>query len=179
MHTYFIADTHFNDKNIFMLRQNIFSSFTEMNHILINNWNTIVSEDDEVFILGDIGIFKDNNPIISSLNSIKYLIKGNHDIYSVDYYLNSGITSVYDYPIIYNNFFILSHEPLYVNINMPYVNIYGHIHDNFNYNKVSACGYCVSADVIDFIPISFDNIKNSILELRKNEIDKLIKSKEK
>jgi calcineurin-like phosphoesterase family protein len=48
---------------------------------LINNWNSVVSANDEVFILGDFsfrGVTR-TNLILSQLNGRKILIQGNHD----------------------------------------------------------------------------------------------------
>ena len=51
---YFISDTHFFHKNIITYCDRPFSSVEEMNEQLIYNWNTIVSEDDDVIICGQI-----------------------------------------------------------------------------------------------------------------------------
>ncbi len=62
------------------------------------------------------------------------------------------------YPVIYNEWFILSHEPVYINSNMPYANIYGHVHSNPSYADYSAQSFCVSAERINYTPIEFSQI---------------------
>ena len=64
---------------------------------------------DEIFILGDIG----NESYIKQLNGKKYLIKGNHDTKMNWEYREYGFEEVYDYPIIYENFWILSRTNVY------------------------------------------------------------------
>jgi hypothetical protein len=44
------------------------------------------------------------------------------------------------------NGFILSHEPFYINTNMPYVNIFGLVLGNPEYNDYSKQHFCVSCD---------------------------------
>lgn len=54
---------------------------TNMNELIISNWNSIVSPEDETFLLGDIAMGKitEAPSLIRRLNGKKYLIKGNHD----------------------------------------------------------------------------------------------------
>ena len=49
---YFISDTHFNSHSILKTRK-CFKSLDDMHTVLINNWNNNISNDDEVYILGD------------------------------------------------------------------------------------------------------------------------------
>ena len=158
MGIFFIADLHFDDENIMHYESRPFVSVDKMNMEIIENWNRIVSGDDSVYLLGDIG----NEKYIGKLNGIKYLVKGNHDIHDNNYYRAYGFSEVYDLPVILDSFWILSHEPLYMNRNMPYANIYGHIHNNPNYNDFSSHGYCVSVERIGYTPVSFEKIKSDI-----------------
>ena len=64
----------------------------------------------------------------------------------------------YDYPIIIKDFWILSHEPLYVNKNMPYANLFGHVHNSPIIKTCSEQHYCVSVERINYTPISFDDV---------------------
>ena len=54
-HLFFTSDTHFYHKNIIEYAQRPFSSIENMNKELIKNWNSVVSSEDTVFHLGDIG----------------------------------------------------------------------------------------------------------------------------
>ena len=158
MTTYLIADTHFSDANILKFENRPFSSVYSMNYAIIDSWNRTVEEDDEVYILGDFGDFSK----VNKLSGIKYLVKGNHDTLSNEELRKCGFSEVYDKPIILNDFFILSHEPMYVTENAPYANIFGHVHNNPMYNAVSSRSYCVSVERIGYTPISFDEVKEAI-----------------
>jgi len=159
MSIYLIADLHFDDEKIMNYENRPFETVSEMNEKIINNWNNVVSEDDSVYLLGDIG----NEQYISILNGIKYLVKGNHDTFDNNYYRKHGFKEVYDLPVILEEFWILSHEPMYVNTNMPYANVFGHVHSNPNYNTCSSHGCCVSVERINYTPVSLESIKNRIL----------------
>ncbi len=155
---YFIADTHFSEENIMRYENRPFKSVIEMDKELICRWNNVVSKDDEVYILGDFGADGKESSILNQLNGKKYLVKGNHDIKSNQYYRDSGFEEIYDHPVIIKDFWILSHEPLYVNKNMPYANLFGHVHDSPIIKTYSKQHYCVSVERINYMPISFDDI---------------------
>lgn len=148
---FFIADTHFSDEITFKTAGDYryFSSVDVKDEEILHNWNETVNPEDTVFILGDFG---DMN-YWHKLNGEKFLIKGNHDKLG---YCNSA------FPIVYKNFFILSHEPMWVDENSPYANIFGHVHDNPMYNTVSSRSYCVCACRNNWTPVDFEDIKRGI-----------------
>ncbi len=80
---YFISDLHFCHSNIINIDGRSFSDCSEMNKHMIEKWNSVVSKNDEVYILGDFstGTPEETNSILHQLNGSKYLIKGNHDSY--------------------------------------------------------------------------------------------------
>lgn len=160
--TYFIADTHFSEENIRLYENRPFKDIAEMDSALISRWNRVVNEDDEVYVLGDFGAEGKEKDILNQLNGAKFLIKGNHDVKSNQYYRDAGFAEVYDYPIIIKNFWILSHEPLYVNKNMPYANLFGHVHNSPIIKTYSEQHYCVSVERINYAPISFDDIVSTV-----------------
>lgn len=162
--TFFIADTHFGHSNIILYENRPFRDTEEMNKTIIENWNKTVDKQDTIFILGDFSLYKEakTKEIVNSLNGNKLLVLGNHDNPNIKYYLNLGFDHVYDYPIIYDKFYILSHEPLYINSNMPYTNIFGHVHSNKEYTDFSNQSFCVSVERINYTPISFSEIKKKM-----------------
>ena len=80
---YLTSDTHFSHANIIKYCNRPFDNAIIMNNRIIENWNSVVGKDDEVFHLGDVGCwFKENawiEEILPNLNGKKFLIPGNHD----------------------------------------------------------------------------------------------------
>ena len=177
MNVHFIGDTHLNHDNIIDYCNRPYRNITEMNEDLIKKWNNTVKKNDIVFHLGDVYLgSKDGlKNIVQRLNGRKFLIKGNHDCWSNQVYLDAGFEKVYDYPIIYKDFYLLSHEPMFMTPNMPYVNIFAHVHNNPQYSDYSKSHFCVSCERkdVNFKPISFNKIKKIILESLNQTIDKI------
>lgn len=164
MAIFFIADTHFAEENIMKYENRPFASVQDMNESLIKKWNAKVGEADVVYVLGDFGAFGQEQEILKRLKGIKYLVKGNHDSKENEYYRQAGFREVYDCPILLESFWILSHEPLYVNENMPYANLFGHVHNSPLFKDFSKQHYCVSVERTNYAPISFEEIKKRIQE---------------
>ena len=149
---FFIADTHFGDSVTFQTsgEYKFFPNVKAKDETIIRNWNETVTAEDIVFILGDFG---DMN-YWSRLPGKKFLIKGNHDR---EEYCNSL------YPIVYENFFILSHEPMWVDEDGPYANIFAHVHNNPIYKTVSSRSYCVCACRNGWTLVEFDTIRSAMI----------------
>ena len=78
---YFISDLHIGHENILKLTNRPFKSIEEMNETLIKNWNKKVSEEDNIYIIGDL-FFKCQENVeefLKRLKGKKTLIVGNHD----------------------------------------------------------------------------------------------------
>ena len=161
---YFIADTHFGDDRIRRYENRPFTDSAQMDESLIRRWNSTVSQQDTVYVLGDFSAPGTESGLLCRLNGTKHLIKGNHDTASNEYYRQAGFCEVYDHPIILDSFWILSHDALYVNTNMPYANLFGHVHNSPLFKDYSPQHFCVCAERINYTPISFDAIKKAIRE---------------
>lgn len=158
MKTYFIADTHFDSKSILLYENRPFATVEEMNETMIRRWNEVVLPEDQVYVIGDFGGDGREKEILEQLNGRKLLIKGNHDTMSNEYYRQTGFAEVYDLPVLYDGFFLLSHEPLYVNTNMPYANLFGHVHANPIYRDYSPHHFCVCVERTEYRPVTLDEI---------------------
>lgn len=106
------------------------------------------------------------------MNGRKYLVKGNHDTKSNEYYRSAGFKEVYDMPVLFRGFWILSHDVVYVNRNMPYANLLGHVHNSPIVKDYSNQHFCVSAERISYTPIIFEAIETKIKNMtdNKNEV---------
>ena len=158
---FLIGDTHFYHKNIIDYCGRPFSSVEEMNKTLIKNWNSVVKRDDKVIVVGDFALCgKDKIIEISQqLNGKKTLILGNHDRASIKAYYDAGFEFVSKYPIVLDDWYIISHHPKYTTENSLYANIYAHVHNDINYLDHTACSFCVSAERINYTPIEWEVIK--------------------
>lgn len=160
---FMISDMHFGDNNIIKYENRPFKNAEEMDNAIINNWNSVVKSDDKVFIIGDVSAYdkEKTTDIIRKLNGYKFLILGNHDMdRTISWWKEVGFDEVIEYPIVYNGFYILSHEPVYLSTNMPYANIHGHIH-HLKYDSKQF--FNVSVECISYTPIKFEDIKRVIL----------------
>lgn len=163
---FFIADTHFGHAEIIGYENRPFADVGEMDEAIIRNWNETVTEADTVFVVGDFSVYtkEKTTEILGRLKGHKRLVMGNHDTESEQFYMDCGFEGVSRYPVIYDGFWILSHEPMYINSNMPYANIFGHVHANPIYSDYSAQSFCVCCERINYTPIAFEEIRDKIKE---------------
>lgn len=166
---FLIADTHFGEESMRRYENRPFRDAAHMDAEMVERWNEAVGSDDVVYVLGDFGAEGYEAEILAKLNGRKFLIKGNHDIKSNGEYRSFGFEEVYDYPIIIEGYWILSHEPLYVNTNMPYANLFGHVHNSPLIKDFSSQHYCVSAERINYTPIAFEAVKQRVKEAVEKE----------
>lgn len=165
----FIGDTHLGDEKMIKLENRPFKNAYEQTKEMIRIWNEKVSKEDTVYVVGDFieanaDIFHAET-IANKLNGTLILIRGNHDTQPDSFYYKLGFTKVYDVPVVLDDFWIVSHEPKYINKNFPYANIFAHVHNNPMYRTYSSRHYCVSMERLDdFAPITFDEIKKKIFE---------------
>lgn len=76
------SDLHFGHKNILDFCKRPFADIKEMSEKLIENWNSVVGEDDIVLDTGDVLWFDgrhDAKRVLEKLNGKHYIIQGNHD----------------------------------------------------------------------------------------------------
>jgi len=166
----FISDTHFNHKNVIELtsRSKYFQpkDVDSMEKEIIKRWNSVVAKDDIVYLLGDFAFGSKDlvSRLVSQLNGKIRLLLGNHDKRKKPHWYDGlGFDAVYAFPIVIEDWFILSHEPIkYLTQKMPYINIHGHTHDEeyTNLQRVNVCW-----EVLDGYPVDFETIKAKFIEL--------------
>ncbi len=142
---YYISDLHFyHDSLNHQMDCRGFKDSAEMNAFMIEQWNSRVTDKDEVVILGDLSVAKApaTNEIIHQLKGKLMLIEGNHDFrFLRDKKLDtSRFTWIRPYAEMYDNKrkVILSHYPIMC-YNGQYqmtkkgqprsYMLYGHVHD--------------------------------------------------
>jgi calcineurin-like phosphoesterase family protein len=81
MTTWFTSDLHFGHANIIEYSGRPFADVEAMNEALVDRWNDTVSDDDTVWVLGDValGRIAESLGCVGRLNGRKLLLAGNHD----------------------------------------------------------------------------------------------------
>ena len=133
---YYISDTHFDHKGIIAFDNRPFFTMTEMNNILISNWNNKVSKNDIVYCLGDFCWSNEDRwiEILSQLQGSKVLIQGNHDLKQMSSKLKHKFQDVTAYKEITDTGrkVIMSHYPMPFyksDYNGNVYHLYGHVHN--------------------------------------------------
>ena len=142
---FLIADTHFGDDNIRLYEERPFPDTDTMDLEMIRRWNSVVGDHDLVYHLGDFcsGGQERCRELLSRLKGRKFLVMGNHDSYLSPQQWR---------------------DPLYVTRNMPYANLYGHVHSSPTYRSVSSRSACVSVERIYYTPILLETLRDQMLE---------------
>jgi calcineurin-like phosphoesterase family protein len=160
MNIWFISDEHFGHANIIKYCNRPYKDVSHMDDQLLKNINYWVEKDDILYHLGDFAL-GNKEKIAAYLSRIvckrNFLILGNHDRYKPTDYMELGFEWATRFPIIYNKFFILSHEPVFLEQNSPYINCYGHIHQN-EYQSPSMNYFNCCVERNEYLPINFKKI---------------------
>lgn len=166
---YYISDLHLGHKNVIYLSKRQFHSIEEMNQTIINNINETVKPEDNLYILGDFA-FKSGNPVkyLKQIKCKMHLIIGNHDgniLKNND--ARSYFESITSYKKIIDNgkTVVLFHYPIaeWDGYFKGAYHLYGHVHNNFTnpwHKYMEQFDNCwnVGADVLDFIPVTLDQL---------------------
>lgn len=116
MKSWFTSDQHFGHKNILELGRPEFKDLREMENTIIQNWNSVVSEGDHVYVLGDFSFRnkEETKIIMQRLNGKKFLIIGNHDNKSNSWYYDVGFDAVFKRVMFKaeGKILVLSHKPI-------------------------------------------------------------------
>jgi len=163
---YFTSDMHFGHDNIIKHCGRPFGSSDEMNDEIIKRWNQTVTQDDTVYVVGDVFLCgsKKGGALVRQLSGKKILIKGNHDA-SVSKMLSSGFDEVYyalDYQLPDNRRAFICHYPMPHDLVASYdLQIHGHIHTG---RPISGKRVNVCVDMWDFTPVSVEKISQLPLD---------------
>lgn len=167
MSRFIIGDNHFYSASMIDIENRPFESVSEMNEYMIKMWNGVVTDDDTVFHLGDFIESNEESKIVDILNSLHgkiVLVRGNHetDIQIEVFKKFPNKITVSDFSIIVDEFWILSHMPIYINKSMPYANMFAHVHQNPIYPTWGPQHFCACGDRLNFVPFNFDVAQTKI-----------------
>lgn len=166
-----ISDTHFFHNNILKfiksdgtLVRGGFSCIEEMNEKIIDNWNNTVSDEDEIYHLGDFTFGSKNRikEIAPRLKGRKRLILGNHDYQPKEY--EKYFEKIFSYRQFGRDMFkrsvVLCHFPLHkcaydYRTGKEGLNIHGHLHHNLT-GEDKHVNVCV--EHTGYKPVSIEDI---------------------
>tara|TARA_R110002020_G_scaffold37124_21_gene112115 strand:+ start:7394 stop:8038 length:645 start_codon:yes stop_codon:yes gene_type:complete len=168
---FFISDIHFGHKNVIRFCNRPFVTVSEMNNEIISRWNSVVTDADRVFVVGDVFLCspEEAKQYISQLNGHKILVQGNHDLHEKKM-LWTGFDEFhkrYEYTMPDGRLALIEHYPSPdCLLDCKYdLMIHGHIHID---DKVVGKKINVSCDIWDFYPVSIDKL----CELKINDLEK-------
>lgn len=178
------SDLHLGHDRKFIWGPRGFNSVEEHDQAIIENWNSVVGWDDEVWVLGDL-VLGNSEAGCRKLNQLAgniRIIYGNHDTNTrIQMYTNirptilgMGLAYIYKY----NGYtFYMSHYPTITsnlekgeNLKRHVINLFGHTHQTTNFYNDIPFMYHVGVDSHNCTPILLDDIIEDI----KKETDKCI-----
>lgn len=166
-----IGDTHFGhraltgeraDKSRHQIRP--FDTVAEMDEAMIERWNAVVKQHDTVYHLGDVNIPARSLALVGRLNGRKILVKGNHDIFPIENYLEY-FEDIRAYKV-YKHKILLSHMPVHPGQFPRFsANIHGHLHERTVTNLFGLIDpryYCVSVEQTNYAPVNLDEVVDKL-----------------
>jgi calcineurin-like phosphoesterase family protein len=179
-----VSDTHFgHEKTCTVFKREDgsplrpFSSAEEMDEFMVKAWNERVRPNDKVYHLGDVVINRKALNTLRRLNGDKVLIRGNHDIFKLQNYLEH-FRDIRGYHVM--NGLILSHVPVHPkSLGRFGCNIHGHLHANkvmkargfdakteeiLYSDEIDPRYWCACVEQTDFAPILFEHALKKIVE---------------
>ena len=126
------SDSHLGHFNICKYCHRPFQSRSEMDQTLIKNWNAVVPEDGIVVHCGDFMLphnedIKEYNKYLNRLNGRVLLLRGNHDLASLDWVSDKLIAVRDQAMIVIDGVKIFAQHYPCAAFNGDY-HVYGHIH---------------------------------------------------
>jgi len=183
---YFTSDLHFGHDREFIWGPRGFKSVHEMNETIINNWNSIVTPEDDVYVLGDL-MLGDNEIGIGLIKRLKghiHVVRGNHDSdVRIEKYNNCyNIEEVTEgqYLKCGGYTFYLNHFPTFTSnlekdssLKHHLINLFGHTHQKTNFYEDIPFMYHVGVDSHNNTPVSVEEIIADI-QKKVNECKKFL-----
>lgn len=165
---FYTADEHYDHFNSIKQNNRPFTNTDEMNHALITNHNSVVTENDLTYHLGDFtlkrgkGGYNFAQDIIRQLNGLHTFIRGSHEYWAKKLKIPYMIEE--EFP---DCFIVMCHYALRTWPRSHYNswNLHGHSH-----GKLEPVGkqWDVGVDTNNFFPYSLDQIKAILSEAPDN-----------
>lgn len=181
MPTFFTADTHFDDPHAIPYFKRPFKSLGEMNEAMVQNWNSVVSEDDTVYHLGDLTLDDIHHftKWINQLNGNIKILPGSHDQpWLKDFITSERVQAIA--PLVSVEFprikvgnepqlIVLCHYSMQVwdRSNQGSWHLFGHSHGKL---KGIGLSFDVGVDCTGFKPLSLEEVASRMARLTKHTV---------
>lgn len=166
---YLTSDLHLGHNKDFVYAARGFENVEEMNEAIIERWNSIVDDEDDIYVLGDLVLGSTQN--IDYLNRLKgriHIVFGNHDtemrqiIYKE---LPNVVETAWSIMLKYKKYhFYLTHFPSMTgniekeSLKQCTLNLFGHTHQKEKFYNDLPYMYHVGVDTHNCYPILLDDI---------------------
>lgn len=172
---YFTSDWHVGHANIIKFCERPFKDVDEMHEALVDNYNSVVTDKDEVWFLGDL-VYRCTNEQIKlykHLKGHKHVVWGNHDK-RYRALLERYFESAQDYKELKHDKIkmILMHFPIHSwnGMRKGSWHLHGHTHNTLPFNsKLKRLD--VGVDAHNFLPVSFEQIRKTMLDTYMSKIE--------
>lgn len=160
-----ISDTHFGHVNILKFLNEDgshvrdFASVEEMNEKMVENWNSVIRDEDIVYHLGDV-YFGAGHEVLPRLKGRKRLLLGNHDD-GKDKRLHAVFQKIDVWRMFPEFDCLLSHVPVHESaLYKTKFNIHGHVHRTSVKDEryINAC-----VEVRDYKPVALEEIRDNVV----------------
>lgn len=177
------SDLHFGHDKAFCYGPRGFDSVEEMNEAIVRNWNELVEDEDDVYVLGDLmlGDTEKGLELLETLKGRLHIVKGNHDTDAriLQYSECPNVVEIQDiiHLKVYKVHIYMSHYPTLVgnyddgrSLRQSLLNLCGHSHttDPFADWDKGRIYHC-ELDAHDMKPILIEEILESCREELKRE----------
>jgi calcineurin-like phosphoesterase family protein len=174
--TFFTSDTHFDDEYAISYFNRPFQSVDEMNAVMVEKWNRVVTEQDTVYHLGDftLGDMAHFTKWVSRLNGNIKILPGSHDDpWRKDFAASQRVQVIA--PLVSMEFpelsagdhaqvIVMCHYSMQVwdRSNYGSWHLFGHSHGKLNGIGLS---FDVGVDCTDFRPLSLEEVASKMARL--------------
>ncbi|HEX6035392.1 MAG TPA: hypothetical protein VFY83_13185 [Anaerolineales bacterium] len=179
MQTFFTSDTHFDDQYSIEYFNRPFKSVDEMNTVMVERWNRVVTEEDTVYHLGDFTLedIRHFTRWASQLQGFIKILPGSHDDpWLKDFVATEKIQVIA--PLVSLEFpgimaggspqvIVLCHYSMQVwdRSNHGSWHLFGHSHGKL---KGIGLSFDVGVDCTEFAPLSLETVASKMTQRRKS-----------
>lgn len=166
---YVTSDLHFGHDREFIWKVRGYDSIDDMNNDFVSKWNNTVTDEDDVYVLGDLMLGSPQNiGYIKLLHGKLHIVLGNHDTRNreemyraLDNVVEVACAIRLDYKKYH---FFMTHYPCMTgnlekeHLRQMTLNLYGHTHQKTNFYEDRPYMYHVGVDSHDGYPVDLDQI---------------------